>query len=126
MKEEELGKEGEHQAMVILKKMGFKLQSPDWLASKDGKVICIEVKKKSRRFSPPPFEGHGLDIRQVYLRTKLLKETGIRTYIMIFEDWSNKVFGNYLDILENGEKADAPFGKIRIYPIKNFIELLKP
>ena len=35
MREYELGKEGEQQARLILKKMGFEVQSPDWLGLKD-------------------------------------------------------------------------------------------
>ena len=48
MMEYDLGKEGEKQARTLLKKMGFEVQSPDWLATKDNIWICIEVKKKER------------------------------------------------------------------------------
>ena len=116
--EYELGKEGEAQARLLLKKLGFEIQSPDWLAVKNNNWICIEVKKKER-FNPPPFEGHGLDLRQIYLRNRLLKEKGIRTFLMIFEINSNKIFGQYLDILERGKKFETK-NKIVIYPLASF------
>jgi hypothetical protein len=121
MKEQELGKEGEQQARVFLKNMGFEVQSPDWLARKNGEWICIEVKKKER-FTAPPFDGHGLDTRQIYLRNQLLKEKGIRTYLMIFEVPTNLVFGEYLDILEAGKKIKTR-NEIVIYPLTSFKKL---
>ncbi len=118
MKEIELGKEGEQQARILLKGLGFEIQSPDWLAVKDNNWICIEVKKKER-FNPPPFAGHGLDKRQIYLRNRLLKEKGIRTFLMIFEVGSNNIYGQYIDELENGNKFETKNGII-IYPLSSF------
>ena len=36
---EELGKEGEEKIMLLLKSWRYKVQSPDWLAEKDGEWI---------------------------------------------------------------------------------------
>ena len=120
MREYELGKEGEQQARLILKKMGFEVQSPDWLGLKDNNWVCFEIKKKER-FEPPPFEGHGLDKRQIYLRKKLFESKDIRTMLMIFEVSSNRIFYRFLDLLENGPKFETRNGII-IYPLKNFLE----
>ena|SRR3990167_4131443 len=121
MKEYELGKEGEAQARILLKKLGFQVQSPDWLAKKDGKWIIFEIKKKER-FMPPPFAGHGLDERQIFLRNEFLKETGIRTYLMIFEVGTNNIFGQYIDILEKGIKYKTK-NNIWIFPLPSFCNL---
>ena len=120
MKEYNLGKEGERQAMDFLKAKGFEIQSPDWFGYKNGEWVCFEIKKKER-YQPPPFEGHGLDERQIYLRNKLRKGTGIRTMLIIFEVPTNKIFFRYLDLLEAGEKYRTKNGVI-IYPLKNFVE----
>ena len=121
LREFELGREGEEQARILLKRLGFEIQSPDWLAVKDNNWFCIEVKKKER-FNPPPFEGHGLDNRQIYLRNRLLKEKGIRTYLMIFEIGTNNIFGQYLDILEKNEKFITK-NNITIYRLSVFEKL---
>lgn len=118
---EDLGREGELQALSVLKKAGYTVQSPDWLAEKNGKWICVEVKKK-RRFLAPPFDGHGLNWTQVFLRTKLLAATGIRTYLLIFEVPSGLVFAQWLDTLEKGRKYTTR-NDVRIYPIESFKQL---
>lgn len=117
----ELGKEGEQQARLILKKLGYEVQSPDWLGLKDDEFTCFEIKKKER-FTPPPFEGHGLDSRQIYLREKLFLKTGIRTYLMIFEVPTGLIFGQWLDVLEQGKKH-ITLNRIVIYPLENFERL---
>lgn len=118
MKEFELGIEGERQARILLKKLGFEIQSPDWLATIDKEWICVEVKKKER-FTPPPFEGHGLDKRQIYLRNHLLADKNIRTFLLIFEIGSEDIFGQFIDILEKGNKFETKNG-VMIYPLSSF------
>ena len=120
MKEYELGKEGEQQARILLKSLGFTVQQLDWVGIKNKKTVCFEIKKKER-FNPPPFEGHGLDERQIYLRKKLWEETDIRTMLIIFEVPTDRIFYRYLDVLENGEKFRTKNG-IVIYPLTNFLE----
>ena len=120
MREEELGKEGENQARLILKSMGFEVQQLDWVGIKNGQTTCFEIKKKER-FTPPPFEGHGLDKRQIYLRNKLFENTSIRTMLMIFEIPSGRIFYRYLDLLEKGKKFETINGVI-IYPLSSFFE----
>ena len=115
---EELGKEGEEKIMLLLKSWRYKVQSPDWLAEKDGEWICVEAKRKER-FTPPPFEGHGLDLRQVFLRNKMLKEIKIRTLLVIYEIGTDDIYFQWLDILEKGEKFVTK-NNIVIYPLKIF------
>ena len=119
--EYDLGKEGEAQARLLLKKQGYSVQSPDWLACKDNKWTCFEIKKKER-FKAPPFDGHGLDERQIFLRKKLFEATDIRTMLMIFEVPTGKIYQRFLDILENGERFRTKNGII-IYPLTNFMEI---
>ena len=119
---EKLGKEGEEKIRLLLKKKGYIIQSPDWLACKNGEWICIEVKRKAR-FTPPPFEGHGLNKSQIFLRNKLFGDTKIRTFLIVFEIGTDKMFGQWLDELEKGKYFDTK-NQVRIYPLKNFKELL--
>lgn len=123
MREYELGKEGEQQARILLKKLGFQVQSPDWIAKKDGKWTCFEIKKKER-FMPPPFAGHGLDEKQIFLRNEFFKDTDIRTYLIIFEVGTENIFGQFIDILEKGNKFRTKNG-IWIFPLSAFRNLKK-
>ena len=115
---EELGKEGEDQARLILKDKGFNLTSPDWLAEKDGKWFQFEIKRKER-FEPPPFEGHGLNINQIDRRIDLYKKTGMRPYLMIWEIKSDIWYGQWLDILESKESFVTK-NNIKIYKLSNY------
>lgn len=119
----ELGEIGEKEALILFKKLGFEVQSPDWVAIKNNQCFIIEAKYKER-FKPPPFEGHGLDKRQIYLRTNLFKKTKIRTYLIVFEKDSNNIFASYLDELEEGEYFDTK-NDIRIYPLYSFSNITK-
>jgi len=117
---EELGREGEQKARLLLKENGFWLGQSDWIGKKDGKWIRFEIKRKER-FNLPPFEGHGLDIRQVNYALEFQKDTGIPTILLIYEAGTNKWFMGRIDELEKGEKFDTKNG-IRIYKLDNFIE----
>lgn len=107
-------------AMVLLKRKGYSnFQSPDWLAKNpEGKTETIEVKYK-KLYEPPPFWGAGLNVSQVKRRTQLLKELGLRTYLIVFAKGTDEVYGAYLDELEKGIFYDTRNG-IRIYPIDHF------
>ena len=98
--------------------MGYKVKKPDWLCEKDGEFVCFEIKEKSEPFGPPPFYGHGLDLRQLYLRERLRK-FGIRTILLIFDNKDKKIYHQYLDVLESKDKHDTPHG-IRVYPLESF------
>lgn len=117
----ELGKEGEQQARLLLKKRGFWIGQSDWIGKKDNQWIRFEIKRKER-FTPPPFEGHGLDRRQIEYAKEFQKDTGIHTTLLIYEVGSNKWFMRRLDELEKGEHFDTR-NNVRIYKLSNFIEL---
>jgi len=62
------GIEAEQKARLFLKSKGLNnLQQIDWLLKKDGEYYIFEVKQREL-FEPPPFEGTGLDIKQIKLR----------------------------------------------------------
>jgi len=109
-------------SLEFLKRAGYMgIQQLDWIAQKDGKWEVFEIKQKEL-FEPGlnfPYWGAGLDKRQLYLRTQLLKDKGVRTYLIVFAKGTDKVYGAYLDELERGEFYDTPNG-IRIYPIDNY------
>jgi len=113
------GNRGEQKAGLILTNLGFEIQSPDWVAIKNNKIMFVEVKEKNKRFKNEVIEGHGLDIKQIEKRQHLFNVTGIRTYLLIFDNTTNEIFVNYIDELEMGEYYDTRNG-IRIYPIKNY------
>ena len=118
----EIGREGENLARIVLQYFGCDIFQADWLAQKDGQWYIIEVKRKER-FIPPPFEGHGLDCRQVEARLKFQKETGIRCLLMVFDLTDGNVYWQWLDILDDGRYYDTE-NKIRIYPIESYNKLL--
>ena len=88
----------------------------DWIVVKDNKYYVIEVKHKEK-FRAPPFDGHGLDIRQVRARQKFYEDTGIRCLFLVF-DFDRTIYYGWLDELEHGEHFDTKNG-VRIYNIKN-------
>ena len=114
---EQQGIDGWQEARLFLKKEGFNLFQIDWMGIKDGKYTLFEIKKKTS-FKPPPFEGHGLEIRQIKTRLEFQQKTGIRTYLLIFEP-NGKIYGQYLDILEKGQSIITK-NQIKIYPIEKF------
>lgn len=118
------GSAAEERTRKIFKAQGFQVQIPDLVVSKDGKAMCVEVKDKAEPFSPPPFWGHGLDKSQIWLRTQLLEQTGMRTYLIVYEK-SGRIYGQYLDKLEAGSFFDTRKG-VRIYPIEAFKILKSP
>ena len=115
----ELGKEGEQKARLLLKQKGFWVGQSDWIGKKDGKWWRFEIKRKAR-FMPPPFEGQGLDIRQVTYAMEFEKDTGIPTILLIYEIGTDKWFMQTIKKLEIGEKFDTK-NNIRIYKLSNFM-----
>ncbi len=113
----------ETKALRLLQKLGYEaIQSPDWLAKKDGRWICVEAKGKEL-FEPGPnfpHPGIGLNKSQLYLRKQLLEDFGLRTILINFDPDTGEVYWQYLDVLEQGKCFDTPKQDIRIYPLKNF------
>ena len=81
----EQGIQGEKNARIFLKKQGIDgLFQADWIVEKDNKNYVIEVKHKEK-FKAPPFDGHGLDVRQVKARMNFYKTTGVRCMFLVFD-----------------------------------------
>lgn len=117
----QIGREGEELARIVLKQLKIdNLFQADWIIEKDGKYYVVEVKHKER-FTAPPFDGHGLDLRQVISRQKFYQQTGIRCLFLVF-DFSGAIYWAWLDELEKTEYHDTR-NKIRVYNIKYFQKL---
>jgi len=116
----EQGLQGEKMARLILKNK-FKVDGifqADWLVIKDSKYYVVEVKHKEM-FKSPPFNGQGLDIRQVKARMKFYAETGIRCLFLVINIPDNQGYWQWLDILEQTKYHDTR-NKVKVYDIKNF------
>lgn len=115
----DIGREGEELARIIIKEKWKcdDLFQADWLVTKNGVWYIVEVKHKAK-FIPPPFEGHGLDIRQVKARMKFFEDTGIRCIFLVL-DLDGNTYWQWLDILEQGKKHDTK-NCVRIYPLQGF------
>ena len=118
----DIGKEGERMARIILKNK-FKVDGifqADWLVNKNGIDYVIEVKHKEM-FAPPPFYGHGLDIRQVRARMDFYKRHNIRCLFLVI-DMDGTVYWQWLDTLEKTKYYDTK-NRVRIYDIQEFYKL---
>ena len=114
------GKEGERLARSVLIDR-FKVDGifqADWIIEKNGKYYVVEVKHKEM-FKAPPFNGHGLDVRQVKSRMRFYNAHGIRCMLLVI-DMSGRIFWQWLDVLEQGQKFDTKTG-VRIYNIDGFV-----
>ena len=116
--------DGERKALWMLKEFGYEVQRLDWIGKKNNEYTIFEIKEREL-FRPPPFLGTGLDQRQVYLRTQILNDLGMRTRIVVYEKGTNNIYHQYLDVLEAGKHYDTK-NKIRIYPIENYKKLNYP
>lgn len=115
----DIGKEGERLARTILIDR-FKVDGifqADWIVEKNGNYYVVEVKHKEM-FKAPPFDGHGLDIRQVKSRMRFFRKYNIRCLFLVI-DMTGKVFWQWLDVLEQRRKFDTKNG-VRIYAIEGF------
>ena len=119
----EIGREGEKLARLILKSLGCEdIFQADWIVKKQGKWYVVEVKRKER-FMPPPFEGHGLDIRQVNARLRFYQDTNVRCLFIVFDLTDGNTYWQWLDVLDKGEHYDTK-RKVRIYPLTRLIRLI--
>ena len=117
----DIGKEGERLARNVLIDR-FKVDGifqADWMVERNGHYFIVEVNHKDM-FKAPPFDGYGLDARQVKSRMRFFRATGIRCLLLVI-DMRGRIFWQWLDILEKGEKFDTKRG-MRIYHIKNFVK----
>lgn len=115
----DIGKVGERLARDILKDW-FRVDrifQADWIVKKGGKYYVVEVKHKEM-FKPPPFYGHGLDVRQVRARMEFYREKDIRCLFLVI-DLDGAVYWQWLDVLENTSYFDTK-NNIRVYDIRHF------
>lgn len=77
--------------------------------------------KHQERYTPPPFEGHGLPLWQAKARLRFQDETNVKAVLMIFEKNTGEVFVQRLDKLEQGKYFDTKGAKPRrIYKLDSF------
>jgi len=121
------GISGEKIARLILKKHHFYLFGGDWIIqSKIGNYYLVEVKHKEM-FSKmwngkqtAPFDGQGLDLKQILARQEFQTKTGIRTVFLVIDKITKKVYWNFLDTLYTGEKFQTR-NKVVIFPLTNYL-----
>lgn len=114
------GIEGEQWLLKEFIRKGIKCFQPDAISLENGEFIINEVKYQER-FTPPPFEGHGLPKWQVETRIGFWRITGMRIRLIIKEKRGEKTYWQWLDILESGIFLDTKGVKPRrIYPLGNF------
>ncbi len=115
----DLGKQAEQHARIKLQRDGWWITQIDWMGKKDGIWVWYEIKGKEEPFSPPPFEGHGLELYKVKMRAEFLEDTGIRSILMV-QDLKNMCwFIQWLDLLEKGERF-VTRNNLVIYPLEAF------
>lgn len=115
---------GEQKLFNLLKKQGFKFFQPDAIGFKDGCYYVFEAKQQER-FTPPPFEGHGLPRWQVSARLKFQKETKIPCVLVVFDKETKEVFWQRLDKLNKSKNFVDTHGAKprRIYNLEEFKKL---
>ena len=99
---------GEQMLGELLKEKGYKIFQPDWVGFKDGQYYLFECKHQER-FTPPPFEGHGLPAWQVKARLEFQRQTGIVATLVVFDKKTDEIFWQRLDELENHEHCKDMF-----------------
>ena len=120
---QEEGIEAEQWLLNELRGKCTKVFQPDAISLEDGEWVVNEVKHQER-FTPPPFEGHGLPKWQVEARLWFYEATDIRPILFIIEKPTNLIFYQFLDVLEKSEYFDTKGMKPRrIYNLKYFIGL---
>jgi len=115
-----IGKEGEQIARKIIKNNfnPSKLLQLDWIFKQNDKWFSVEVKHKEM-FTTPPFNGHGLDNRQIEDRLLLQKEKDIRAIFIAIDLHTKKAYWNYIDKLMDGQSFLTRYN-IRIFPLKSY------
>ncbi len=115
------GIEGEQKLFKVLMNAGYEYFQADAIGYKKGKYYVFEAKHQER-FTPPPFEGHGLPQKQVKARLKFQNDTNVRCVFVVFEKGTNNLFFQYLDVLEESKDFFDTKGKEprRVYNLKNF------
>jgi hypothetical protein len=121
-----IGKEGEQIAreFIFNTLKAEKLFQADWVYLKNKKWVVAEVKHQERyvKWNENDIEGHGLPTWQVKTRLRFQQDTGVRCLFLVVEIPTNKIYLQWLDVLEKGFFKDTPKTSRRIYDINSFIE----
>lgn len=121
------GIEGEHLIRKFLHSENHQTTQIDLLSYVDGKVYLIEAKHQER-FNGPPFDGHGLNPKQVQNKLWWSKKINAIPLLMVLES-NVDIFGkrslfyqnlNLLDNLPDSKKFITKTGKRIIYDISEF------
>lgn len=116
----EEGIEGEQWILKRFRDKNIEVFQPDAISLEANGYVLNEVKHQEP-FKKPPFDGHGLPRWQINARMKFYKATKIRCRLVIKEKPSNKIYWQWLDVLEKGEFFDTKGAKPRrIYNINLF------
>jgi hypothetical protein len=119
------GIEGEQALFELLRSQGFQFFQPDAIGYKDGCYYVFETKHQAK-FTPPPFEGHGLPKWQVEARLEFQSRTTIPCVLVVFDKEDGNVYWQRMDKLEQGEHIDTHGLKPRrIYNLKEFKMIAK-
>jgi hypothetical protein len=122
------GENGEIFAKKFFKdKLYGKNWCPDFITTVKGVTFIVEVKNKPF-YTSPPFDGHGLEIKEIEDRMNFFNITKIRTILFIIEyregypTEQSKIWYQYLDVLEKTKYYDTKISPIRVYNLKYFFE----
>jgi hypothetical protein len=114
------GIEAEQWLLNEFRKKGIMCFQPDAISFENDEYILNEIKHQEI-FSPPPFFGHGLPLWQINARIGFWRLTGIKVKLIVKEKGTDKIYWQWLDILEAGKHIDTRGLKPRrIYLIDNF------
>lgn len=116
----EEGIESEQWLLKRFRDKGIEVFQPDAISLENGKYVLNEMKHQEL-FKKPPFDGHGLPRWQIKARMNFYIATKIRCRLVIMEKPSDKIYWQWLDLLEKGEFFDTNGAKPRrIYNITSF------
>lgn len=118
----EIGDKAEKHFLTSLHNKGHTVLRPDWIGIDGTDVVIYEVKAKHRPWHPPPFFGHGLDMKQRDKYLLLEELCGIRVYLVIYALDSGDILGQWLDLLTAGKHKETKYG-IDVYPITSYTVL---
>lgn len=118
----EEGRVGEEKARQTLIKWKYPHQQIDWLVGPIGekKIYFFVEVKYQEMFKAPPFDGHGLPVKQVEKRMGVYNNLGLATLFMVFEKGTNIMYRAWLHELEKTDYFDTSIKGRRIYNIKSF------
>ena len=87
-----------------------------------GRVTILDVKTKRRRKNWP---DTGIDVRHYQEYRRRQEANGVPVYLVFVDDGEARIYGNYLDVLDQPRKVDgvafeypSEYGGIRYWPLE--------